>query len=95
MNGLTRERIQALAQRELRDSRDHLEEAGESYTQHLWFTVRISARLLFTSIALTIHGLIPSLFTRTASSQMEAIYLIMKSRIPKARLQELENDWQI
>ncbi len=75
--------------------RPHLEEAGESYRQHLWFTVKISAQLLFTGVVLLIHGVAPFLFTRTASKRLEAIYAIMKSRIPLARRQEIDADWHI
>ena len=60
----------------------HLDEAGESYLQHLWFTCRMSVRFVAIAIVLVIHGLIPYLFTRTASTQTEKIFRIMKTRRP-------------
>lgn len=95
MNGLTRERIKSIARQYMAESQEHLNEAGETYCHHLWFTIKMSVRLVATGTVLAVHGLIPCLFTRTASQQVEAIFLIMKSRIPKDRQKELEADWQI
>lgn len=64
---------------------EHPEETGESYLQHLWFTFTMSMRFLFTMVVLIIHGLFPFLLMRTASKQIEMVYGIMKSRIPRSR----------
>ena len=72
------------------DFNEHPNQAGETYLQHLWFTTKMAMRFLYISIVLLIHGLIPFTFTRTASQQTEKIYLIMKSRIPKSRLEEID-----
>lgn len=69
---------------------EHPNETGETYVQHLWFTTRMTLRLLYVSTVLMLHGLFPFLFTHTASAQLEIIYGIMKSRIPKARLAEMQ-----
>ncbi len=58
----------------------HLDEADESYLQHLWFTITMAARFFWVGIVLIIHGLIPFVFTRTASNETARINAIMQSR---------------
>lgn len=61
---------------------DHPQEAGENYLEHLWFTITMTSRLIYSAIVLLIHGIFPFLLVRTASTQIVRIYVIMKSRIP-------------
>ena len=74
---------------------NHPEEAGETYLQHLWFTVRMALRFVYAGIILLTHGVFPFLLTRSASSQIEAIYRIMKTRIPKTRRDEIDIDYSV
>jgi len=62
---------------------EHPRSAGESYLQHWRFTTIMSMRMAFVSFAIMIHGFFPFLFTRTASNNIEKIYHIMKTRVPK------------
>jgi hypothetical protein len=71
---------------------EHPEEAGETYLQHLWFTTTMSARFLYASLVIMIHGAFPFLLTTAASTQIETVYRIMKSRIPKSRRETLDAD---
>ncbi len=71
---------------------EHPEETGESYLEHLWFTIKMSLRFIFTTVVLLIHGMFPFLLERTASKQIERVYGIMKSRIPKSRRDMLDAD---
>jgi hypothetical protein len=64
---------------------EHPQEAGETYLQHLLFTVWMSLRFVYASLVIMIHGAFPFLLETAASSQIEAVYRIMKSRIPKDR----------
>lgn len=64
---------------------EHPKQTGESYLEHLWFTIRMTLRMVYTSIALFLHGVFPFIFVRTASTQMEKMYLIMLTRKPKAK----------
>jgi hypothetical protein len=64
----------------------HPKSIGETYLQHLWFTTRMSLRLIATGLALLLHGLFPFLFTGTASREFDAIYNIMKNRIAPSDL---------
>jgi len=47
----------------------HPNATGESYLQHLWFTITMAARFFYAMTVLMIHGLLPFLLVRAASSQ--------------------------
>ncbi len=68
----------------------HPQDTGETYWQHLWFTTTMSARFLYTTIVIMIHGIFPFLLTRAASDEIERTYRIMKTRIPKSRREEID-----
>jgi uncharacterized NAD(P)/FAD-binding protein YdhS len=72
---------------------EHPESAGETYLEHLWFTVKMSGRFAFVSSAIMLHGLFPFLCTRTASTHTEQLYRIMKTRIPKKRRDEIDREF--
>ncbi len=61
----------------------HPKETNESYLRHLIFTVRMSIRFFYVSFLIIVHGLFPFLFARKASTEIEKIYGIMKTRVPK------------
>ena len=71
---------------------EHPADTGESYPEHLWFTTKMSLRFLYTMVVVLIHGIFPFLLTRAASSQIEQVYRIMKTRIPKNRRDEIDAD---
>lgn len=86
--------------RELRDDverafTEHPHQTGETYIEHLWFTARMAGRFIYTSTVLLIHGLFPFLLTRAASTQIEIIYKIMRNRVPKARRDAIDLDYQV
>ena len=74
---------------------EHPEATGETYVEHLWFTSKMSARFLYTTVVIIIHGVFPFLLTRTASNEIEAIYRIMKTRIPKSRREAIDSDYHV
>lgn len=84
-----------MAQEVNRAFTEHPHDTGETYWQHLWFTVRMGARLLYGMLVLTIHGLFPFLLTREGSKQIEKIYRIMKSRIPQSRRDQIDIDYSV
>ena len=92
---LCREEHRERAQQLNRAFTAHPEATGETYWQHLWFTLRMGARFLYALTVLIIHGLFPFLLTREGSKQIEVIYAIMKSRIPKARRDEIDLDYSV
>ncbi len=74
---------------------EHPHATGETYLEHLWFTVKMTGRLFYSAIVLLIHGIFPFLLMREASSQLEKIYLIMKSRISPSRRTIIDIDHSI
>ncbi len=73
----------------------HPEDTDETYWQHLWFTVKMSLRFFYTTIVIMIHGIFPFLLTRAASDQIDAIYCIIKQRIPKSRRDAMDADYHV
>jgi Family of unknown function (DUF6356) len=90
-----RERIALLTSNLNKAFTRHPEATDETYWQHLWFTSKMSARFLVTTLVIMIHGIFPFLLTRTASAQTEAIYRIMKARIPKSRQDIIDLDYHV
>lgn len=48
----------------------HLHDANESYFEHLGFTIKFAATLVVVAVIALIHGLMPFLFTHTASTML-------------------------
>lgn len=46
---------------------EHPRLAGETYLQHLFFTQKMAWKLVFSGLALVIHGIFPFVCTHTAS----------------------------
>ncbi len=90
-----KQKARALADDAARAFTEHPHETGETYVQHLWFTVRMAGRFIYTTTVLMIHGLFPFLLTKAASTQIEIIYKIMRSRVPKARRDAIDLDYQV
>lgn len=58
----------------------HPATVGESYLQHMWFTVVMGLKLILGGVAIIIHGIFPLLFTRTASNVIAKLYAITHAR---------------
>ena len=58
----------------------HLEFVKESYLQHLWFTVKLTAHLFMLSVVSLIHGFIPWVFVGTTSDAIKHIGEKLKDR---------------
>ncbi len=59
---------------------EHPELAGETYFEHLWFSAKMTVRLLYTAFALLLHGILPFICTHTASNQIDKINAILAAR---------------
>lgn len=64
----------------------HLRDANESYFAHLGFTIRFAATLIVTAAIALVHGLMPFLFTHTASTML--CKLMDEAKARKARCEE-------
>jgi hypothetical protein len=73
----------------------HPAQTRETYLQHLWFTIKTSLRFVALGVLLFLHGVFPFIFVRTASIQVERIYLLMRSRIPQPRRETIESQYDI
>lgn len=73
----------------------HPRATGESYGQHLWFTLTMGARFVFIAVVVVVHGLFPFLLPRTGSAHIEKVYRIIKARIPKDRRDAIDADYQV
>ena len=68
------------------DSRKHLTFAGESYIQHLGFTLWFAGRLASLAVAAVLHGLVPSCHKTTGSDGIFALNrLLLRRRRIRAR----------
>jgi hypothetical protein len=62
---------------------DHPNHAGETYPQHLWFTIKMAVTMFYTSLILLVHGFLPFLFTRTASGNFKKMNQTLQDRVHK------------
>lgn len=75
---------------------EHPHATGETYLQHLCFTVKMAGRFFYTTTVLLIHGIFPFLLVKAASAQIEIIYKIMRNRVPKDRRDAIDAiDYQV
>ena len=61
----------------IKDSQEHLNEVNETYLQHMWIAFKIGFTMLVTGVFCLIHGLIPGLFKKTGSNQINKMYEIV------------------
>ena len=64
------------------EARAHLDGAGESYWQHLYFCLRMAYSLTKTAVAVTLHGLYPGCHKTTASERVIFLARRMTARRP-------------
>lgn len=58
----------------------HLHDANESYFEHLGFTIKVGCKLIAIGIVAMLHGLMPFIFTHTASGMLCKLMDEMKAR---------------
>ena len=73
---------------------EHPRAAGESYWQHLLFTLGMAGRLGLCSLALIAHGLFPFTFVHTTSNKMKAVNSILRARADKT-MEVVPDNWTI
>jgi hypothetical protein len=62
----------------------HLDEIGESYGEHLLFTLKIGSLMFVAAVAIIVHGLMPFIFETTGSGMIAHINQLLSER--RARL---------
>ena len=58
----------------------HLNFVGESYVQHLRFTIQLSFDLLLLSLVSIVHGLCPWILTGKVSDRVKELNTILNER---------------
>ena len=76
----------------IRQSKQHLDEAGEGYFEHLTFAATIGLMALAAGLACLIHAMIPGLCTRTASRTIGLLNQLIadRHRVAEIRDQSIE-----
>ena len=64
----------------IKKSQQHLEKVNEHYFEHMTVALRISFQLLIGAVMAFMHGLIPSLFTTSASNIIKKLYFFIENR---------------
>ena len=62
------------------DSKKHLDDAGESYIQHLMFALNISIKLLIAGTQCFLHALVPSIFKKSGSNAIRTLHNKINNR---------------
>ncbi|MBY0354850.1 MAG: hypothetical protein K2Q12_03870 [Rickettsiales bacterium] len=73
----------------------HPAETGETYAQHLIFTIKMGVRILTCGVLLLVHGALPFTFRRTVSAQIKKIYRILDARVASMSDSDKGNHWDI
>lgn len=76
----------------------HPRSVGESYPEHAATAFGFGTRMIAGGVACMIHGVFPSLFTRTGSNTVKSLYGTMKSRQPAYQERPpafTEPEWQL
>lgn len=74
---------------------DHPRQAGETYWQHLCFTLGMAGRLCVCCLLLIIHGLLPFTLTHSASSRMQKCQKILAERAARTGYNEIKEGFGI
>lgn len=65
---------------------EHPAAAGETYWQHLAFTLGMGARLMFAGFVILLHGILPFTLTYTGSNHLKKCNKILSERAQKAQM---------
>ena len=79
-------RIEGPGQRMIRKAfTEHPASVGETYFQHLMHASGFGARMVLGGFACMLHGLLPFLFVKTGSKQIETLHgkmVVNRSKLP-------------
>lgn len=65
---------------------EHPAAAGETYWQHLLFTLGMGARLMFAGFVILLHGILPFALTYTGSKHLKKCNKILSERSKMAQM---------
>jgi len=64
----------------IKDSKKHLKDVEENYSQHMGVALKISSALLIASLQAFFHSIIPAIFSKSASSKIKELYFFIENR---------------
>jgi len=64
----------------IKNSKDHLKEAKESYVQHLLAASKIGLMMILGGIQAILHAIIPGILTKSASEKIKKLYKYVSDR---------------
>ena len=64
----------------IKDSKEHLKEANETYIQHLLAALKIGFTMIIGGFQGLIHALIPGILRKSASNKIKKLYEIVSNR---------------
>ena len=64
----------------IKDSKEHLIEANETYIQHLIAALKIGFTMIIGGFQALIHALIPGILRKSASNKIKKLYEIITNR---------------
>ena len=70
----------------LRAFTEHPASVGETYSEHFLFATRFGMRMVLGGFACILHGILPFLFVRTGSRQIETLHgrmVVSRSKLPQ------------
>jgi archaellum component FlaG (FlaF/FlaG flagellin family) len=76
----------------LLDNQTHLQQKNTTYISHLKNTIQYSYKLNKASIAVLIHGFIPSMFENTASNIVSELNTKMNTNLDVESKEEIKKD---
>ena len=72
----------------LQSSRNHLQEAGETYGEHMRFAATVALMAIGAGLACLIHALVPALCRGTCSATIRELYRLFEDRGELARAKD-------
>tara|TARA_B100001996_G_scaffold240198_1_gene185671 strand:+ start:350 stop:550 length:201 start_codon:yes stop_codon:yes gene_type:complete len=64
----------------IKDSKDHLKEVNETYTNHLITASKIGMTMIIGGFQPLLHALIPGILTKSASDKIKKLHDIVEYR---------------
>tara|TARA_B100000965_G_C19533504_1_gene732219 strand:- start:233 stop:433 length:201 start_codon:yes stop_codon:yes gene_type:complete len=64
----------------IKDSKSHLKEVNEKYTEHLIAAFKIGITMILGGFQAILHALIPGILSKSASDKIKKLYEIVSRR---------------
>tara|TARA_B100001996_G_scaffold53747_1_gene38198 strand:+ start:362 stop:562 length:201 start_codon:yes stop_codon:yes gene_type:complete len=64
----------------IKNSKNHLKEANETYIKHLSTASKIGLMMIFGGLQAVLHAIIPGILTKSASEKIKKLYKIVSER---------------